>query len=175
MNLGRALKIYGWMSGPELQFLAYTAAKSNNILEIGSYQGRSTRAMADNSTAKITCVDPWDGKSQIYNGRIHSNGSNEDYSRFWMNLYEYVNRNVIPVRKKFEQFETSEKFDFIFIDAIHEYDALKADISRALPLLTDGGILAGHDYQKGWPGVIKCVDELFPRKQLVDTIWSVEI
>jgi predicted O-methyltransferase YrrM len=175
MNLGKALTITGWMSPQELTFLAKTAAKSSNILEVGSFQGRSTRAMVDNSIAKITCVDPWDGKTQLYNGVMLSNGTNEDYSRFFMNLYEFINNRVIPVRKRFDQFTSDERFDFLFIDAIHEYDALLSDIKQGLPLLTPDAVIAGHDYCPSWPGVIQAVDEIFPKRKLEDTIWYMEL
>lgn len=37
-------------------------------------------------------------------------------------------------------------FDFVFIDASHEYEHTKADIRLWWHKVKDGGILAGHDY-----------------------------
>ena len=71
----------------------------------------------------------------------------------------------------FDEFETTEKFDLIFIDAIHEYEPVKQDIQHALTMLAKGGILAGHDYMAAWPGVIKAVDELIPEREVRYSIW----
>lgn len=172
------------MSGPELQFLAEIANRSNNILEVGSYKGRSTRALADNTNGKVNVVDPWDGKYQYYadkncinkaRGAYHENGNNEVYADFCINLYSHINNGkVIINRMNFNEFKTNEKFDFIFIDAIHEYEALKGDIAHALTMM-DKGILAGHDYMIAWPGVVKAVDEIFPLAPKHETIWYVTI
>jgi hypothetical protein len=57
------------MSIGELRFLAEHANKSKVIIEAGSYLGRSTRALADNTTwSCIHAVDPWDG---VYEGYDH--------------------------------------------------------------------------------------------------------
>lgn len=55
-------------------------------------------------------------------------------------------------------------FDFIFIDANHTYDHVKADIRAWWPKVKPGGILSGHDYdgqgdKRGRFGVKKAVVE----------------
>jgi hypothetical protein len=37
-------------------------------------------------------------------------------------------------------------FDFIYIDAAHDYDSVKDDLEAWWPKLQDGGIFSGHDY-----------------------------
>jgi len=186
-NLGRAFDIGGWMSGPELLLLAEFASKSKKILEVGSFRGRSTRALADNTDGQIVACDPWDGKYQYYVtkgidcpdaafGQFHSNGTNEIYSEFYMNLHDHIKNGKLRVfRCNFDELKIDEKFDFIFIDAIHEYEAVKADIAKALELIEPGGIIAGHDYAPGWFGVMQAVDEVFPQKQVSESIWSIQI
>lgn len=57
-------------------------------------------------------------------------------------------------------------FDFVFIDADHYYESVKADVEAWWPKIRSGGILAGHDYagvgdrREGW-GVKRAVDEFF--------------
>lgn len=57
-----------------------------------------------------------------------------------------------------------EVFDFVFLDADHSYEGLKADIQAWLPKVKPGGYLCGHDYHNKAnpkPGVDKAVDEAF--------------
>ena len=65
-----------------------------------------------------------------------------------------------------------EAFDFVFIDADHSYEAVRADILAYRPLVKRGGILAGHDYAPKWEGVRQAVDELLPKVSVTTTIWS---
>ena len=54
--------------------------------------------------------------------------------------------------------------DFVFIDASHEYEHVKADILKWYPKVKNGGVLAGHDCYPNNPefgGVYKAVTEIF--------------
>ena len=66
--------------------------------------------------------------------------------------------------------------DFVFIDAQHTYDCVKADILAWRPKLKPGGWLTGHDYQPKFPGVIKAVDELVPGSKLLKhSVWAYRV
>lgn len=49
--------------------------------------------------------------------------------------------------------------DFVFIDADHRYEAVVADIARWRPKVRAGGLISGHDFDPGWPGVMQAVTE----------------
>lgn len=51
--------------------------------------------------------------------------------------------------------------DFVFLDADHTYQAIRRDIDAWLPKVRPGGIIAGHDYNHPWNGVITAVNETF--------------
>jgi len=176
MNIASALKITGWMTEQELYFLAESAAKSTLILEVGSYCGRSTRAMADNTRGIIHAIDPWDGKFQIYKGTLLENGDNIKYTIFFNNLLRYIESGQVQVnRMNFLDFKIIDPPNMIFIDAIHEYEAVKKDIYHAMSLMKKG-LLCGHDYCDAWHGVIEAVNEIFGNKvNTCGTIWWVEL
>ena len=58
-------------------------------------------------------------------------------------------------------------FDFVFIDASHQYEPTKTDIIMWYRKLKEGGYLAGHDYNSlEGLGVKQAVDELIPKKYI---------
>jgi hypothetical protein len=63
--------------------------------------------------------------------------------------------------------------DFVFIDADHRYEAIAADIDRWRPKVRSGGLLCGHDFATGWPGVVQAVREKCPTAQVhpQSSIW----
>jgi hypothetical protein len=48
--------------------------------------------------------------------------------------------------------------DFVYIDGIHTYAAVRSDIERWLPRIKPGGMIGGHDFSASdWPGVVRAV------------------
>lgn len=69
----------------------------------------------------------------------------------------------ISASKRFK----NNSLDFVFIDAAHDYESVKADILAWLPKVKNNGILAGHDYYPEHPeycGVYQAVHEIFDKK-----------
>lgn len=57
-----------------------------------------------------------------------------------------------------------------FIDADHQYEAVKTDIEGAMML--NAATICGHDYDmERCPGVVKAVNEFGGPKKNVDTLW----
>lgn len=180
--LDKSRWIMGWMSIEELSFLSEVSSElkdSSIVYEIGSFCGKSSRAIADNSPSgcKVYCIDPWDFEIPSYD----SNGGlfevikidNSTYEQFCLNLHDHIESNkVIPIKKRWEDFNPDEKADFIFIDGNHTYEAVRHDILKALQYINTGGIIAGHDYPN-FDGVRMAVNEFFPNTfKVTGTIWS---
>lgn len=168
-RLTRALQITGWMSEAELAFLAEMASTHKIIFEIGSYQGRSTRAMADNlnDDSVIYAIDSWD-----YYITTLVKSDFITYNQFIVNLYEHIQASrVVPRHISWQNFWVKQTPDFIFIDGDHVYNSVSYDINKALKCLKPGGIIAGHDYAPEFPGVVKAVHEIFDKFNLVESIW----
>jgi len=64
------------------------------------------------------------------------------------------------------EYQDTESMDFVFVDADHFYESVRADLLAWWPKVQGSGIMAGHDYngmgdrRKGW-GVKRAVDEFF--------------
>lgn len=143
------------MSETELRWLAEQASKCTLVIEVGSYKGRSTAALADHCPGHVLAVDSW----------------LEDpiFQEFQKNKAPNV---LILKATSVDAAKVVGMADLIFIDADHAYPSISEDIKIWLPHLKPGGIFSGHDYS--WGGVIQAVDELLPDKQVVDTIWWVK-
>jgi predicted O-methyltransferase YrrM len=64
--------------------------------------------------------------------------------------------------------------DFVFIDADHLYESVRADIIAWWPKIKKGGLLTGHDYAaENFPGVTAAVHELVGEPDVHDGhVWS---
>lgn len=51
----------------------------------------------------------------------------------------------------------SESLDFVFIDAIHTFDAVTEDLHAWYRTVRPGGLVAGHDFS--WPGVREALEQ----------------
>ncbi len=56
-----------------------------------------------------------------------------------------------------------DSLDFVYIDGHHQYNYVKNDIILYWPKVKIGGLMAGHDYTKYRPGVVKAVNEIFEK------------
>lgn len=54
-----------------------------------------------------------------------------------------------------------EYLDFVYIDALHDYDHVKEDINAWVPKVRSGGLVIGHDYTPTYRGLRKAVWEEF--------------
>jgi predicted O-methyltransferase YrrM len=174
------------MTPGELAFLARTAAQYSLVVEVGCYEGRSTRAMADalRPGCRLYAVDRWQGTYRNDDGSsaywMMRRGSLEKvFQRFKRNLADHIDEGrVIPMPsssvaalKTFER--TGIRPDMVFLDGDHRYECVHEEIRIAKRLIRPGGVLMGHDYgHEDWPGVAKAVADEFGHPDFVDgSIW----
>jgi hypothetical protein len=174
INIDIANSITGFMYDVELAWLATQATNRYRIVEIGSWVGRSTRALADNTKGVVTAVDTWDGMdTTVTDQRAYDSvlvGKPEDWllNQFKNNMRGLKNVRIMQMTSLEAAVALKrETFDMIFIDGSHNYEAVKADILAWQPLLAKGGLLCGHDYEPQFPGLIQAVRELLPNAHLV--------
>lgn len=189
VSLKRALAIPGWMRQQELQWLADVACDARVIIEIGTWKGRSTRALGDHCPGVVYAVDgyidPLEHTDQT-NQELRTRGAAAIAAEARANLEDLINAGrVVLVRGR--STEAASRIDvrlghqpladLVFIDADHTYAGCRADILAYQHLVAPHrGLLAGHDYgEKAHPGVKQAVDELFGDRVVrgPGTIWMV--
>ena len=185
MKLERALACAGWMSEAELAYIAGLAPRSKIVVELGSWRGRSAIAWAENGAKVVYCVDIWDDSAF---GCENFPGDAPDLKQRPEWLWNEFLRNTAGLPNIFPlRMTTVEaagflahlgiRVDVVFIDAGHLAHEVAADIEAWLPLLAEGGVLCGHDYNfPGWVDVKTVVDRMVPKFRVVEgtTIWTTE-
>jgi len=60
----------------------------------------------------------------------------------------------------------NNELDFVFVDGSHEYKDVKQDLNLYFEKIRPGGIMGGDDYNTGFPGVPRAVNEFFGQKNI---------
>lgn len=177
IDISRAQAIDGWMSDAELTWLAQQAQTHDAIVEIGSWKGRSTRALADHAKGTVYAVDTWKGQELTteptsLDVELRARGGEAIYQEFRANMAGLVFYPMKMSSKEAASVLLSRVTpDMVFIDGEHAYEGVKNDIETWSPLLKDGGLICGHDWWHG--GIKKAVRELVRDFQVVPetNIW----
>lgn len=156
--------VRGWLSIEEgllLQELAKKVCDSSQIVEIGSFQGRSAICLASGISGNGTMVhsvDPHFG--------IEAYGKNDSFNRLQKNIrarkldthVEYIVKESLTAANEWEK----ENIGLLFVDALHDYDNVKADFESWSKYILDGGYLVFHDSVQ--PGVNKLLLEILNKE-----------
>lgn len=125
--------------------------KWKTAIEVGVQKGLLAKRMLDNwpSNTEYKLVDLWGREDGYKEPGDHSNSFHE-------NALRETKRRVKPYMDKVELFimrstDAAKKmednhFDFVYLDARHDYCAVADDIDSYWPKVRPGGILAGHDF-----------------------------
>jgi predicted O-methyltransferase YrrM len=152
VNIENALKIQGWMRDTALEYLATVASHSRRVAEIGSWKGRSTVAMAENTEGTVYAIDTWLGSDEVHQVELAQHPDGWLFEEFSKNVSHL--KNVIPCKMTSQDaakhfLESGERFDFIFIDASHDYENVHADILAWRQLLTHDGVITTQNGHRG--------------------------
>lgn len=184
MNFEEAFKLIdsipGWMQEDECRFLFDTArscAAAGDIVELGSYLGRSTAALClgslsvspPNLATLVYTVDPFTAWAGVPPKDKDLPGPNWTYPAFIenmrrLNLMSVVRPLVCTSMQAHVNWNMPIKF--LFIDANHDYASVRHDLDMWAPHVTKGGIIALHDTLT-WEGPKKVVQEEWKGREVV--------
>lgn len=170
-------KIEGWFNMEEqYRKLLDQVPINGTFVELGCWKGKSTcflleEVQKDGLRREIYIVDNFAGSTNTAQEKVvyKDVNSSELYHEFRNNIKsmqhlisDIINMDSADAAVGFR----NQSVDVIFIDAGHSYENVKADIQAWLPKMKKGGIMAGHDYNDSWSGVIKAVNELLGKDNI---------
>lgn len=168
--IDRALAIDGWMQPEELRWLAEQATTHKRIAELGSYMGRSTRALGDNTEGIVYAYDDWYGPREY---EFTDEYRKTIWPKFQTNLKDLLESGKVIVRKiNHADLTDAPMVDMVFIDGDHSYESVKRDIEFWRRYLIAGGLLCGHDLDQVQikKAVIDCLGDV---NNPIGYIWAV--
>jgi predicted O-methyltransferase YrrM len=162
--LERMSLVDGWFSRDEGGLLYRTAVKAlaelpGNIIEIGSYKGRSTvvlgwAARASGEGRKVFAIDPHQG--ELTGRKVEPTWDDFVATVASSGAHEFI----VPIRKRADQVEWKGPVALLFIDGVHDMENVSKDYARFVHFVPPGGYIAFHDYSNDdHPDVRRFVDE----------------
>ena len=152
----------------------------SHFVEVGTFLGKSAVYMAveiinSGKLIKFDCIDHWLGSEEHRgNDKVNIDSLYEDF----LKNIEPVKGIVYPVRMT--SIEASKLYkpnslDFIFIDASHDEQSVKADLTYWMPRLKEDGVIAGDDINN--EGVANAVKWFFDNEKLdiLGRQWLVDL
>jgi precorrin-6B methylase 2 len=147
----RIYQLKGWLTHDEINFLYDFASRvlaGQVIVEIGSWEGKSTIATALGSKAgnqaRVIAIDPHTGSQEHHDlwGKV------DTFTNFQNNLATFgVTDTVEPlVMTSAAAVEhVGNNIGLLFIDGSHTFSDVMQDLRLWAPKVVDGGIIALHD------------------------------
>jgi predicted O-methyltransferase YrrM len=140
------------------------------IVEVGSWQGRSTVALANAVYPEVVhAVDTWAGSPGEVS-RVLASGR-DVHAEFVHNVGELTAGNVAEHRTGWRDYFAADRspVKFVFIDAEHSYVEVRDNIAAARELAVPGAVICGDDAHH--PPVQRAVLEAFPNAERVASLW----
>ena len=118
--------------------------KGSRILEIGTLAGDYAEVLIQEvKPTSIDLIDVFEAHDWPDCNRFSKSG----HFNFVKNRFKNV--KTITYHKGYSDDimpKLNKQFDYIYIDANHDFDHCKADLINALPLLAEGGVIGFNDY-----------------------------
>lgn len=142
------------------------------IVEIGSWEGVSTIAMAITAHPRIVhAVDTWDGSPGEISEQLAT--ERDVYAQFLANIDAWSPGNIEPHRMDWREYRATsdDPVALLFVDAAHTYLEVVDTIEAFRPLMTPGGVICGDDWHH--PPVQNAVRDTLGDFAWDASVWSV--
>jgi predicted O-methyltransferase YrrM len=129
--------------------LAKNTPPTTDIVEIGTYRGRSTIALAFGSllgnSNRVYAIDPHVEFRGIFGGQFGP----QDQAELYRNLLRARVGNIVAVvnlpSQAVAKSWSENNVGLLWVDGDHRYEAVRADYKAWYPFIRDDGVIAFHD------------------------------
>ena len=147
--------VEGFLVSPDQERWLFRTARSlpgdANIVEIGSFKGRSTCCLAYGcmgSKRKVFAVDTFNGNSVDFHHRDFFKEFKRNVEERGLARYvEPLQGLSVDVAKRWHR-----PIHLLFIDGSHQYEDVLQDFQTFFPHVAPNGLVAFHDVEEQWPG-----------------------
>lgn len=147
--------------------LIVAATRARTIFEIGTFDGGTTRRLAESSIpeAVVHTIDLPEEMFDATQSPTAFKGSQvgEKYRD------SPAAAKIRQFRHDASTFDFSEyigRMDFVFVDAAHDYEHGLVDSATALKLVAPGGTIVWHDFEPYWSGLVHAICRATANKPL---------
>lgn len=162
-------------SGQLLYTMCYMQQLEGDVVEIGSWQGRSTsflaRAVENSKNGKFYAIDHFRGnvgKEAFY--VVGEKDLSDLKGNFFSNMERIGLRESICLlemtNEAAEQRIEDASIRFLFVDGDHTKSGVEKDIKLFFPKLKKGAIVVFDDFSPAFPGLIKAITELLAEQDI---------
>jgi predicted O-methyltransferase YrrM len=173
--------IPGWSQDiePLYDHVARTCGPEAVLVEVGCWVGRSVAMLGqllkqyDKPLVTIYAVDKWADSASLTKEMSDFARSTSLLAQFQKNIKAAGVDDLVKVIQS-DSASAAGRFvpgslDFVFLDADHRYQGIKADIAAWYPTVSPRGVLAGHDFTD--PDVRRAVTEALPGAAGQGMVW----
>lgn len=176
-NLAASVLFSRWLHAPnalgsrkEAGYWLNSLGLTGEGVEVGVFKGEFSRFLLQTwHCTGLTSIDPWReflSSEYVDACNLSQAEHDENFNGTVERLRRFGRRSTIlrsTSREAAARF-TEGSLDFVYLDAQHHYEAVRADIEIWHPKVKSGGVLGGHDYldgmlASGLYGVKRAVDE----------------
>ena len=147
--------------------------KNAVVVEVGVQEGEyAGYILKKTNPTKLYLIDCWKYQDPNVYDDYHANVSDNEQEKCYQRTKKrFQNDSRVVILRQFsidavKQF-SDESLDWVYIDANHGYEAIKADLDLWWPKVKKGGVLSGHDYAvRPSFGVVQAVNEFLIKHNL---------
>jgi Methyltransferase domain len=180
---GLNVDLQGWGSEHRIFDRVLVESRPQVVMEVGTWKGASVLNMVaiarrEGLTTEFICVDTWLGGDDqwIDNERRAElrleGGYPTLFKQFVCNLVAHdATEAVFPLPLSSPAAARllnalGITADVVYVDAAHSEAEAALDLALYWKLVRPGGVIFGHDYDPGWPGVVRAVDRFVRQNRL---------
>ena len=144
-----------YVVGAKREALLDCLPKGGRVAEIGVYTGDfSDRIYQQTVPMELHLIDPWEHQEREDYSRDDSNVPQEQADQHYQQVLDrfapQIECEVVKVHREYSANAVTQfpdgYFDWIYIDALHTYEACLEDLRLYAPKVKANGFICGHDY-----------------------------